>query len=276
MVRLNTTTVFALLSLMLSPAFSFAETSTTSNPNIGVEAQVRSYFSDIPVMVAIAQCESSFRQFDVRGSVLLGGTGTMAGIFQFDENIHALRARAIGLDIDTTTGNLAYARYLYGSQATTPWFSSFSCWHPIVAAASSVASTTIIAGAFSSNLMIGNVDPEVVTLQRLLNAAGFTVASSGPGSIGNETTKFGLFTQAALHRFQCARAIACSGDEYTTGYGMLNGPTRVALLSYVGTSTAAVATTTPDESAQIAQLQSQIVALTALLQQLLAQRTSHL
>ena len=45
-------------------------------------------------------------------------------------------------------------------------------------------------------------------LQQMLNKNGFIVASSGSGSIGNETVYFGPATQAAVIRFQTARAIA--------------------------------------------------------------------
>ncbi|MCU0660004.1 MAG: InlB B-repeat-containing protein [Candidatus Pacebacteria bacterium] len=48
---------------------------------------------------------------------------------------------------------------------------------------------------------------DVRTLQRFLNANGFTVAQTGPGSKGNETTIFGGATRAALSSFQRANNI---------------------------------------------------------------------
>lgn len=275
------------IAVALTPVFALADSATSSDPNAGVKAQVQSYFSDIPVMIAIAQCESSFREYTAQGTVLLGGTGTMAGVFQLDENSHKSAAAALGLDIDTTTGNITYARYLYGFEGTTPWFSSYSCWHPLVPgySATTTSPTSVSAtstAALSINLMLGNVDPQVMTLQKLLNADGFTVASSGPGSAGQETDVFGSFTQKALRGFQCSEKITCSGDEYTTGYGLLNAPTRSALLSYVDASGTTPLVSTPtttvlasDEAAQIAQLELQIKALTAVLVQLLAARGIH-
>jgi peptidoglycan hydrolase-like protein with peptidoglycan-binding domain len=41
-----------------------------------------------------------------------------------------------------------------------------------------------------------------------LNKNGFTISSSGPGSIGNETNKFGPATKAALIKFQIANKIS--------------------------------------------------------------------
>mgnify|MGYP000134268364 CR=1 FL=1 len=60
---------------------------------------------------------------------------------------------------------------------------------------------------FTKNLRFGNVDIDVKRLQIYLNTEGYTVATSGPGSIGRETTKFGSSTKAALIAFQKAYKI---------------------------------------------------------------------
>lgn len=54
----------------------------------------------------------------------------------------------------------------------------------------------------TKNLKIGDDDAEVKLLQEFLNSRGFLVAESGPGSIGQETTRFGRGTQEALIKFQ--------------------------------------------------------------------------
>ncbi len=96
---------------------------------VEVEAEVRSYFKDVPVMIEIARCESKFRQFTDAGNVLRGGdSGGMIGVFQFFESIHAPIAEKLGYDLETLDGNLAYARYLYESEGTTPWEPARSCW----------------------------------------------------------------------------------------------------------------------------------------------------
>lgn len=99
-----------------------ASTSPAVSPvhdRAAVEAAVRSFFADVPVMVAIAQCESNFRQFTDSGNVLR--SNGMIGVFQFFEAIHVRAATAQGHDLATLEGNLAYARQLYNQSGTQPW-----------------------------------------------------------------------------------------------------------------------------------------------------------
>jgi peptidoglycan hydrolase-like protein with peptidoglycan-binding domain len=75
---------------------------------------------------------------------------------------------------------------------------------------------------FARNLYLGVSGEDVLALQKLLNAHGFTVADSGAGSYGNETLYFGPATRAAVVKFQLSRSI-----EPAVGYV---GPiTRAAL-----------------------------------------------
>lgn len=93
------------------------------------ESAVREYFIDTPVMIEIARCESNFRQFTDSGAVLRGGSGSgMVGVFQFFESIHKSSALALGHDILTLEGNLAYAKHLYETEGAMPWNSARSCW----------------------------------------------------------------------------------------------------------------------------------------------------
>ncbi len=54
----------------------------------------------------------------------------------------------------------------------------------------------------SSSLYFGKRSDAVRELQRFLNGKGFTVAQSGSGSLGNETTYFGALTHRALIAYQ--------------------------------------------------------------------------
>ncbi len=58
--------------------------------------------------------------------------------------------------------------------------------------------------AFTRNLEVGSTGADVKALQVYLNGHGSAVASSGPGSPGNETTRFGSATKAALAKFQAS------------------------------------------------------------------------
>ena len=98
-----------------------AETSTSTLKT--VEERVREYFSDVPVMIDIARCESNFRQFNDSGSVLRGGGGDFIGIFQISERTHSDSAKVLGFDLETVEGNMGYSKYLYKQSGASPWSS---------------------------------------------------------------------------------------------------------------------------------------------------------
>ncbi len=95
-----------------------------------VKEQVQNYFADIPIMVAIAGCESHYKQFDTDGTVYRGEQNHLdVGVMQINEHYHLEASEALGMDIHTTEGNMAYARYLYEHEGTAPWVSSSYCWN---------------------------------------------------------------------------------------------------------------------------------------------------
>lgn len=61
---------------------------------------------------------------------------------------------------------------------------------------------------FVNNLYTGVVSTEVKELQKYLNTNGFQLANSGPGAPGEETTKFGALTRAAVIKLQKANNIS--------------------------------------------------------------------
>ncbi len=268
--------VFA-VSLIIGSAPVFAETVIDPHNSADIEKRVREYFSDVPVMIAIAKCESGFRQFDSAGNVLDGGAGAMMGVFQIHEHSHRKIADTLGLDFHTLEGNLAYARHLYENEGTDPWISAFPCWdkgfremkatgevsgaiaQKLSVPAEALAGDALLAenSPLTAQLTFGMVHSEVKALQELLNKAGFLVAEPGtdesgaprPGSPGHETTKFGNLTRDAVRRFQCAQKIVCTGDEFTTSYGVVGPRTRAALaVLSTGTATSADVAMTKQES----------------------------
>ncbi|MDE2213359.1 MAG: hypothetical protein KGJ34_02395 [Patescibacteria group bacterium] len=96
-----------------------------------VKQYVTAYFSDIPIMVDIARCESHFHQFGSDGEVYRGEINHEdLGVMQINDYYHGAEAKNLNLDLASIEGNVAFARYLYEKQGTTPWDSSKECWGP--------------------------------------------------------------------------------------------------------------------------------------------------
>ena len=94
-----------------------------------VERFIEDYFSDIPELKKIAFCESSFRHFDKNGEPRRGRVNRYdVGVMQINEMYHAKEASALGLDLETIDGNVAFARHLYEREGSRPWNSSSPCW----------------------------------------------------------------------------------------------------------------------------------------------------
>src|SRR3989344_2970818 len=68
--------------------------------------------------------------------------------------------------------------------------------------------STTVSTTFTKNLTVGSTGSDVKALQQFLNGKGYTVASSGPGSAGNESMYFGPATRAALAKYQAAQGIS--------------------------------------------------------------------
>lgn len=225
--------------------------------NSDVRRLVEREFGEDHVMVEVARCESSFRQFSGE-DVLVNSIGA-TGIFQILQRVHEEIAEDFGYDIYTVEGNIGYAKALYEADGLKPWSASSLCWddgnitgaNPEVSVKKDSSSGKLqrrveqrraelerqgevvdsnrYPEVISRRLIIGVDTAEVRTLQKLLNSLGYRLASSGPGSPGEETSFFGLLTKQAVEKFQCEQGIVCRGSEYTTGYGMTEERTRAAL-----------------------------------------------
>jgi hypothetical protein len=68
--------------------------------------------------------------------------------------------------------------------------------------AQTVSSSSIPLCEIQRGLAVGARGDDVQCLQRYLNWAGFTVATAGAGSPGNETTYYGQLTSNAVARWQ--------------------------------------------------------------------------
>lgn len=80
---------------------------------------------------------------------------------------------------------------------------------------------------FTLDLKLNDFGEQVFQLQKYLNANGFTVAQTGAGSPGNETTYFGTRTYAALVKFQDEHAAEIlTPVGLTKGSGFFGASTR--------------------------------------------------
>lgn len=106
----------------------------------------------------------------------------------------------------------------------------------------SLAGTTPAAGTssysacagvtFTRNLTVGSTGSDVKCLQQILNGTGYTVSTTGAGSVGNETTYFGSKTLVAVKLFQAAKGMTPANQA---------GPmTRAALNAILAGSTPSV------------------------------------
>jgi len=94
-----------------------------------IEAHVRDYFADEPILAEIARCESHFTHYTNSGKVLRGRVVPEdVGVMQINETYHLEQSKKLNIDIYTLEGNLDYARYLYEKQGARPWLASSPCW----------------------------------------------------------------------------------------------------------------------------------------------------
>ncbi len=95
----------------------------------------------------------------------------------------------------------------------------------------STIGVTPVVYTFTRTLSLGMSGEDVRSLQRLLNAKGFTIASTGDGAPGNETTYFGLKTMSAVIRFQEAHMQEILVPlDLTRGTGIFGPASRVVLV----------------------------------------------
>ncbi len=115
---------------------------------------------------------------------------------------------------------------------------------------------------------------DVKRLQQLFNSTQeFKLAESGPGSPGEETTYFGFLLEAAVQNFQCKYSVVCSGNEDSTGYGVVGPQTRTKLSSVFGNAST---TTTGTVTTSVTSKQKTSATAAATLQQKIQQMLKQL
>lgn len=89
--------------------------------------------------------------------------------------------------------------------------------------------TSMSAPSFTRDLTVGSTGSDVMDLQKWLNGQGYTVAATGAGSPGNESTYFGSLTKAALAKWQAANSVSPAAGYF--------GPISRAKVASMGTGT---------------------------------------
>ena len=69
----------------------------------------------------------------------------------------------------------------------------------------------ITSATFTRSIQVGATGKDVKILQKYLNSQGYTIATTGPGSLGHETDLFGNLTKQALKTFQKAHGLPATG-----------------------------------------------------------------
>jgi len=109
-----------------------ASAATSTAPAMSAtEQHVRDYFTKrgIPELIAVAQCESSFRHTLKDGSVLRGTVDPRdVGVMQINTYYQGPTAEKLGLDLMNIDDNMAFAAYLYKKDGLADWNASKPCW----------------------------------------------------------------------------------------------------------------------------------------------------
>ena len=126
------TTTLATIALVLSlhlPIEYPLLTADVRTQQETVKSVLLAYFGADSPLVAVAYCESSFRQYK-DGTVLRSKTDDL-GALQVNVS-HETEAKERGEDLDTLVGNMMYSEYLYETQGLQPWGASRACWQPLL------------------------------------------------------------------------------------------------------------------------------------------------
>ncbi len=158
-------------------------------------------------------------------------------------------------------GSAAYAASLTQAQisAIISLLQSFGADSTTISSVNSALSGTPVVApvtsgtySFTRDLTVGSTGDDVKELQKYLNSAGYAIAASGAGSMGNESTYFGSLTKLAVAKWQAANALSPA-----VGYfGSLSRAKYVALMGGVVvtpvTPTTPVVTPVPVTGAKLA------------------------
>ena len=199
----------------------------------------------IPFEAALNIANEVERAFGIRPAFLLGlikhesDLGKNVGTGNYKADMHPTRdqpifpyiAKLVGADPDELRVS-ANPGFGWGGAMGPAQFipSTWVCYGGMVNVTTATCSYRQTVLTSTALLEKGTKGREVRRLQEFLNDQGFTVANSGPGSPGNETTIFGDAVERAVKRFQEKYAKSVLKPYgYTRGTGKVGPSTRRAI-----------------------------------------------
>lgn len=131
----STTSVSAdvnVVKLAVASSTDNGAVATVTTDRKTIEKYLREHYSDTPILIDIARCESTFSHYDKDGKIIRGRVNSAdVGVMQINERYHLETAEKLGLDIHTVEGNVEYAKYLYKKYGAEPWSASSPCWSKV-------------------------------------------------------------------------------------------------------------------------------------------------
>jgi peptidoglycan hydrolase-like protein with peptidoglycan-binding domain len=109
---------------------------------------------------------------------------------------------------------------------------------------------------FTKDLQLGSTNEEVRCLQKYLNSSGYTIATSGVGSPGNETNLLRDLTKKAIIKWQTANGLSATGY-----FGPQSRSKYNALLNSTGSTTTTTPATNASSNASVTALNQEIASL---------------
>ena len=190
-----------------TPDATFATSACASSSGSGGSHGTTIGFSDVwPTGISGAPLD-----FSINGGARSAGTPTLAIMLNGDPK--TVSGYAISLDPQFIGGGIM--PYAASTAFTLPdvagiytlyveYFSTTGRVSPVIAhsIAYQKGRAASASGLFMRTLAAGVSDSEVFTLQKFLNARGFTLVLAGPGSPGSETEFYGRATKNAVIKFQ--------------------------------------------------------------------------
>ena len=149
----------------------------------------------------------------------ISGTPTVAGSYNFtvqatDDNgaigYFLSQPQEYTLVVNEPPSNTSGSRPTRARTTTVPVSTESVVTTPIVQVVELTTPNTTNY-TFTRALRIKDTGEDVKELQKYLNTHGYPVAITGPGSLGNETTYFGLLTHSAVVKFQLANKLVGDG-----------------------------------------------------------------